>query len=251
MPDYLPAWLILAIIAPAVGSFLGVLVVRLPQGRGIVSGHSRCEHCQHVLGPRDLLPVASWLWLNGKCRYCGASIGTLYPAIELAALAIVAWAATVIGDGVLVASCILGWILLALTVTDWRDYLLPDLLTLFLLLAGFGIIYLINPEQFLDHIIGAGVGFAGFAILAWAYRVLRGREGLGLGDAKLLGGIGAWVAWQGLASVILIAAALGLLVALARSLMGARLNITDRVPFGAFLAGGAWLVWLYGPLILG
>ena len=251
MPDYLPAWLILAVIAPAIGSFLGVLVMRLPQGRGIVSGRSHCDHCKHALGLRDLVPLASWLSLKGKCRYCGVRLARLYPAIELAALAIVVWAATVIGGGVLIASCILGWTLLALSLTDWRDHVLPDMLTLFLLLTGLGAAYLIDPAQFLDHIIGAGVGFLAFAVLAWVYRVLRGREGLGFGDAKLLGGIGAWVAWQGLASVILFAAALGLLVVLARGLMGTRLSATDRVPFGTFLAGAGWLVWLYGPLTLG
>jgi leader peptidase (prepilin peptidase)/N-methyltransferase len=124
-------------------------------------------------------------------------------------------------------------------------------LTLFLLLAGLAAAYFITPAQFLDHVIGAGAGFSAFAILAWAYRFIRGREGLGFGDAKLLGGLGAWVAWQGLATVVLFAAVLALAGVLVRGLQGARLNLNDRVPFGAYISAAGWLVWLYGPLALG
>ena len=250
MPEILPAWLIMAIIAPAIGSFIGVLVIRLPEGRAVVANRSACEHCGHVLGARDLIPLASWLWLRGKCRYCGARLSTLYPAIELAALAIVAWAATVTGGLVLVASCVLGWTLLAVAVTDWRSYLIPDALSLFLLLTGFASVFAFDPIHFTDHVIGAGAGVLSFSLLAWGYRALRGREGLGFGDAKLLGGLGAWLAWDGLPSVILFGAVLGLCVVLAKSFAGARLKATDRIPFGAFLAAGGWLVWLYGPFSL-
>ena len=250
MPDYLPAWLILAIIAPAIGSFIGVLAVRLPEGRGVLAGRSICDHCGHVLGPRDLVPLGSWLWLRGKCRYCDARIARLYPAIELAALAVVVWAATVTSGTVLIASCILGWTLLALAVTDWRSYVLPDALTLFLLLSGFVAAFMFDPARFSDHIFGTGAGTFLFAFLAWAYWRLRGREGLGLGDAKLLGGLGAWLAWDGLPSVIFFGAGLGLVAVLVRSLAGQPMKTTDRIPFGPFLAAGGWLVWLYGPLNL-
>src|SRR5262245_49760787 len=114
MPDTIPAWIILAVIAPFIGSFIGVLAMRLPEGRSVIAGRSQCDHCGHVLGARDLVPFASWLWLRGKCRYCDKAISALYPAIELAALAIVVWAATATGGLVLIASCILGWTLLAL-----------------------------------------------------------------------------------------------------------------------------------------
>jgi len=246
MPNYL--WLILAIIAPAIGSFIGVLAVRLPEGRGVAAGRSLCDHCGHVLHARDLVPLASWLWLRGKCRYCGGSIATLYPAIELAALAVALWAAAVTSGAVLVASCVLGWILLALAVADWRSYVLPDALTLSLLLGGFVAAFLFDPLHFNDHIFGAGAGAFGLAIVAWVYREFRGHEGLGLGDAKFLGGLGAWLGWQALPSVILFGACLGLIAVMIKSLAGKPMKPTDRIPFGPFLAVAGWLVWLYGPL---
>lgn len=250
MPDTLPAWLILAIIAPFMGSFLGLLAMRLPEARRVIAGRSVCDRCGHVLGARDLVPLASWLWLSGKCRYCGARIGTQYPIIELAALAIVIWAATATSGGVLVASCIFGWTLLALGVADWRSFVLPDALTLTLLLTGFVAASVFDPLHFEDHVFGVGAGTFGLAILGWIYRNMRGREGLGLGDAKLLGGLGAWLGWEGLPSVILFGAGLGLVFVLAKSLAGKPVKTMDRIPFGPFLAGAGWLVWLYGPLSL-
>lgn len=249
MPEFLPAWLILAIVALPIGSFIGVLVVRLPRERPVIADRSRCEHCHHVLGPRDLIPLVSWLSHKGRCRYCGARMGIFYPLVEFAALGIVLWAATVASGWVLIASCVLGWALLALALIDWRDLVLPDPLTLFLLLSGLAAAFAIDPSQLNDRLIGAAAGFALFALLAWGYRAVRKREGMGFGDAKLIGGLGAWVSWQGLATVVLFAAVLGLLVVLGRALMGARLSATDRLPFGTFLALAGWLVWLYGPLI--
>jgi leader peptidase (prepilin peptidase)/N-methyltransferase len=89
------------------------------------------------------------------------------------------------------------------------------------------------------------------AAAAYLYRLLRNREGLGLGDAKLMAAIGAWVGWQQLPSVLLFASLLGLLFAVAMSFRGRRISLSDRLPFGAFLAAGGWLVWLHGPLMGG
>jgi len=149
---------------------------------------------------------------------------------------------------VLIASSILGWTLLALALIDWRTYLLPDPLVGFLLATGFVAALFIVPEHVLDHLIGAAAGFVVFAGLGHMYRRMRGRDGLGLGDAKLLAGLGAWVSWDGLASTVLFAAGLSLLTLFARMLVGARFTLTDRLPFGTFLAAAGWLVWLYGPL---
>jgi leader peptidase (prepilin peptidase)/N-methyltransferase len=102
-----------------------------------------------------------------------------------------------------------------------------------------------------DHLIGAAAGFAVFAGIAAIYRRLRGREGLGLGDAKLLAALGAWVGWQGLPTIVLYAALAGLLWAIAGALRGAPLHARHRIPFGPFLSLAGWLVWLYGPLTLG
>ena len=131
-----PTVLLLIVIAPFIGSFLSVLVVRLPQDEGVVFGRSACRSCARTLAPRDLVPVLSWLLLGGRCRQCHAAIGLLYPAMELGALAIAIWSVAVMPGWLAAATAGLGWVLLALAVIDWRDMLLPDVLTLPLAVAG-------------------------------------------------------------------------------------------------------------------
>jgi leader peptidase (prepilin peptidase)/N-methyltransferase len=247
----LPLWLPLLVVAPFLGSFLGTLILRLPARRPVLLARSQCDHCQAPLTAADLVPLASWLILRGRCRHCGAAIGAFPLFVELAAMLVVAWAAAQTTGAVLVASCVLGWLLLALAVTDWRVYLLPNPLTLALALSGLAATALIDPDGMADRIIAMVAGFAVFAAIAWLYRQLRHREGLGLGDAKLLGALGAWVSWQGLPSVVLYAAVSGMIAVLALSLLGRRLSATMRIPFGTFLALGGWIVWLYGPLMFG
>lgn len=243
-----PGWLWPVLASPFIGSFLGVLVTRLPQGQPVIAGRSACDQCGHPLGPLDLVPIASWLALRGRCRHCGASITVLPLAIELGALLIALWAASVSDGLALWAGCILGWTLLALAAIDFRDGILPDVLTLPLIVLGLVATYLLSPWQISDSTIGAAAGFVVFALVRWLYQRLRGREGLGLGDAKLLAASGAWVAWDGLPSVVLIGAAAGLAVALIMSWRGERLALDQRLPFGPALCLGTWLVWLYGPI---
>lgn len=242
-------WLVL--VAPFIGSFLGVLALRLPQGCGVVIGRSRCDACEHVLVVSDLIPYISWLWLHGRCRYCKTPVGFFYPLMEFAALAVPLWAATVTAGPVLIASCVLGWTLLALAASDWRTYLLPDPLVVFLLIAGLSVTALLLPMQLAAHLLGAAAGYIAFAIIAWTYRKMRGSEGLGLGDAKLLAALGAWLSWDGLPSVVLLAAIMGLTGVLVSAAAQRRFDGFDRferIPFGSFLAMGSWIVWLYGPL---
>jgi leader peptidase (prepilin peptidase)/N-methyltransferase len=106
--------------------------------------------------------------------------------------------------------------------------------------------YAIDPNTLADHLIGAALGFVVFATIAFAYVRLRGFEGLGMGDAKLMAALGAWLGWQGLPTALLFAAFTALAYVLARSLAGRR--VTDPIPFGTFLALGGWLVWMFGPL---
>ena len=241
-------WLIL-LASPFIGSFLGLLVDRIPQGRTVISGRSRCERCGHVLAARDLLPFASWLWLRGRCRYCKERIGLFAPAMELAALAIAIWAASETSGWIFAASCLFGWWLLVLAAIDWRTFILPDVLTLPLAVVGIVISYAIDPAGPTGHLIGALAGFLVFAALGFAYARLRGREGLGFGDAKLMAALGAWLSWQGLPTVLLLAAMTGLLFVLGRSVLHRRLAPAEPIPFGTFLAFAGWLVWLYGPLM--
>ncbi len=244
-------WPIALIAAPFVGSFLGVLARRLPAGEGVVLGRSACPHCGHALGPRDLVPILSWALAGGRCRHCGARLGIFYPAVELMALAVAAWAAAVMDGWLVWASCALGWALLALALIDWRHLLLPDSLTLPLIPAGLAVAYALEPAALADHAIGGVAGFAALFAVAAAYRQLRGHEGLGLGDAKLLAAAGAWVSWTGLPSVMVIAGATGLALALVSVLRGRPPGWTRAVPYGTYLALATWIVWLHGPLVPG
>ncbi len=243
-----PGWLWPVLAAPFIGSFLGVLVTRLPEGRPVAGGRSACDHCGHKLGPLDLVPIASWLALRGRCRHCGAKITALPLVIELGALLVALWAASVSDGLALWAGCILGWALLTLAAIDFREGILPDVLTLPLIAAGLVATYFLAPGQMLDNAIGAVAGFAFFAAVRFLYRRLRGREGLGLGDAKLLAASGAWVTWNGLPSVVLIGAAAGLVLVLVTARRGEQLTLNQRIAFGPALCLGTWLVWLYGPI---
>ena len=243
-----PATLFAIVAAPVVGSFLATLALRLPAGRGL-GGRSQCPACATTLTPRDLVPLLSWALTGGRCRHCGARLGGFYPLVELAALAVALWAATEFDGWQLWAVCGLGWALLALAIIDARHFLLPDGLTLPLIPAGLAVAWLDGTAAFIDAALGALAGFAVFAAVAVAYRRLRGREGLGLGDAKLLGAAGAWVSWFGLPYIVLVAS----LTALAATLIGAaragRLDPAAPVPYGAYLGLATWLVVLYGPLL--
>jgi leader peptidase (prepilin peptidase)/N-methyltransferase len=242
--------LAIVVAAPLVGSFVGVVIERLPAGRPILLGRSTCDACSAMLGARDLVPLVSWLWQRRRCAYCRAHLGAFYPAIELAALAVALSAAWLITGWLLVASCLLGWTLLGLAMIDHRHFLLPDVLTLPLIPAGLAVAYAIEPALLPGHILGALAGFAAFAAIAFVYRRLRRREGLGLGDAKLLAAAGAWLGWQALPGLVVIAAVCALAIALARTVAGDALSATTKIAFGSYLALAFWLVWLLGPLIL-
>jgi len=237
----------LALVALAIGSFAGTLVLRLPAGEGI-DGRSRCRACGTALGPRELVPVASWLAQRGRCRACGARLSWFYPAIELAALALALWAWSVTDGWLLWASCALAWTLLVLALIDFEHQILPDALTVPLIALGLGVAWFAAPGAILDNVAGAALGFVLFAAVAAAYRRWRGREGLGGGDAKLLAALGAWVGLSGLPSVVLIGSLAALAGALAARALRRGGALHDRVPFGPALALAGWLVWLYGPL---
>jgi leader peptidase (prepilin peptidase) / N-methyltransferase len=237
----------LLLVAPFVGSFLGVLIRRLPEGLTIAWARSRCPWCETRLGVRDLVPMLSWLAVKGRCRYCGHRLGWFYPGVELAAVA-VALAAVAVNrgeDGWL--DCVLGWWLLTLGWIDARSWLLPDPLTLPLILAGLAAAAAFDPEQLTGRALGAALGYLSLLATAALYRVLRGREGLGRGDAKLLAASGAWVGAAALPQVILFAALSALVIAGCLRLGGVRLGIYSALPFGPLIALATWLVWLFGP----
>lgn len=242
------------LLAPFIGSFAGSVILRLPAGLGFLGGRSRCDHCAQRLEARDLFPILSWLRSRGRCRHCGVRVGAFYPAVELAALAVAISAVSLLGDAelwLIAASLCLGWTLLILGWIDFRARLLPDLLVLPLAVLGLGVAALLPGEAWSDHLIGAAAGFGLFALTALVYRAWRGRDGLGWGDAKLMGAAGAWVSWQGLPSVLVIGCGGLLLVLLIGRLAGRRLRRDEELPLGTALCFAIWAVWLLGPLELG
>ena len=207
---------------------------------------SRCEACRQPLGAADLVPVVSYLMLRGRCRRCGARIASFYLAVELAALAVAAIAVAALPDpATICCGCALGWTLLALAWIDFEAFILPDALTLPLVLAGLAATYWLEPETLTAHAAAAALGYLLFRSVAWAYRRFRGRDGLGQGDAKLMAAAGAWVGVTALSGVLLGGAVLTLAVALVDALRrGEGLRATTRLPFGPGLCAALWVVWL-------
>ena len=235
-------------IAPITGSFLGVLALRIPAGRKVLIDRSTCDACGHVLGFLDLMPVVNWMVSRGRCRYCGERVSPFYPLIELAALAVVLWAWTVASGPELWAGSILGWLLMVLALINTRHFTVPDELVLPLITVGFAAAAITGTGAMVDSLAGAGIGFGwGLAMAAVDAKFDR-RAGLGSGEARLLAAAGAWVGWQGLPDVAVVA----LLAALAVAVVHARARSADRrLPVGACVCLATWLAWLYGPLILG
>ena len=234
--------------APFIGSFIGLVIDRLPEGRNVLFGRSICDHCAQPLPPSSLLPLISYTLQRGRCRDCAAPLRLFYPLIELAALAVAISAAFFLDGWILFASLYLGWSLLTLAVIDAREKILPDPISMPLIPVGLATIALLGPEQLPTHLIGTLLGFLSLAAVAWTYRQVRGRDGLGLGDAKLFAAAGAWLGWPALPGVLLMAALAALAVALARSAIGDRLDATDEIAFGPYLASAFWASWLLGPL---
>lgn len=254
----MPSWLLTLLVAPVVGSFAGVLIRRLPEGRPVGMARSACEACGHVLTARELVPLLSFAAQHGRCRACGAAIGRFHLLVELAAVAVAASAVladVVAGDaaggGALWATCGLGWALMTLAWIDARHFLLPDVLTLPLLLGGLAACAALEPSALepgalQDRLLGAVAGYGGLRGVALLYRALRGREGIGAGDAKLLAACGAWLGWAALPGLLLGAALAGLLVAGAMRLRGVAVGRATAVPFGPMLAAACWVLRLWG-----
>ena len=235
----------LGLFGALLGSFIATLVIRWPQERSVVRGRSHCDACDAVLRPRDLIPLLSALLSQGRCRRCKAGIDPRHWQIELAALGIGAVAGLVVpGPGAL-AGAVFGWLLLALAALDISDFWLPDPLTLALALFGVAAGLAGLEPPLVDRLIGGAAGFAALWLVGFTYKRLRGREGLGGGDPKLLGAIGLWLGWRMLPAVLLLAALIGFALVLLGMLRGRAAKLDDRVPFGALLAIAAYPAWLF------
>jgi len=234
------------VLGLAIGSFVAVLTLRWPAGRAIAGAtRSACDNCDAPLAARDLVPVLSFLWLRGRCRHCGAAIAGRHLWIELAAGGIGALSLGLYPDAAGAAGALFGWALLALAILDIEHFWLPDRLTL--PLAGFGLAagFWLAPEL-LERAIGAAIGFGALALVAALYRSATGRDGMGGGDPRLMGAIGAWLGPAALPFVLLLAASLGLVLAGVDRLRGRPVDRTTPLPLGALLAVTAWPLWLAG-----
>ena len=232
------------VLGAIVGSFLATLMIRWPRGRSVIAGRSRCDSCGVALGPRDLVPLLSYAALHGRCRRCGNSIDRRHIATELAAASIGLIALVAHPLPLAAITLFLGLWLLLLAALDVEHHWLPDRLTLPLIplglvagWAGFG-----PPLD--QRLIGAVLGWAVLFLIAAAYRRLRGREGMGGGDPKLLAALGAWVGVLQLPFILLGAGLLGLAAALLMRLRGETVTGASRLPLGALMAVTAWPVWI-------
>lgn len=243
----LPAWLWAAgggLLGLLIGSHLATLVVRWPTGQEASCGRSRCDGCGRTLGPAELLPLLSYIMMQGRCRTCGNAIDRVHPTIEvLAGLVGLLSFLFEPGWGGL-AGAVLGWLLIALATLDLRHFWLPDRLTLALAFAGLAFAAVV-PPPLADRLIGAGAGYGALASIAWVYRRTRGRDGMGGGDPKLLGALGLWLGWRALPLLLLGASLLGLAGALAARLAGRPVGLDARLPLGTLLAIVAWPLWCW------
>ncbi|MDB5681781.1 MAG: peptidase, partial [Sphingomonas bacterium] len=203
MPDW--AWPAgLGVLGAIVGSFLATLVIRWPRERSVIGGRSQCDGCGRTLRVWELVPLVSALASRGRCRSCGAAIDPRHWQIELGCAVLGVISGLAVPGPVGVAGAVFGWVLLTLAALDVAEFWLPDALTGTLAAAGLATIA-VAPPEWPDRLIGGAAGFVSLWLIAFAYRRLRGRDGLGGGDPKLLGAIGLWVGWAMLPFVLLLA----------------------------------------------
>lgn len=225
------------------GSFLATVILRWPQGRSALVGRSACDRCGRALRPHELVPILSAIMQRGRCRTCGGSIEPLHLQVELAC-AVAGGVAFWLAPGIEGAGwAVLAWALLPLAILDWRHFWLPDALTLPLAFLGFTLGQWVTDVATVDRVIGAIAGYLSLLAISLGYRALRGREGLGLGDAKLFGALGAWFGWQALPFLALGASVMGLAIVAVGAASGRNVSAATRVPLGAFLCAAAIPAW--------
>jgi leader peptidase (prepilin peptidase)/N-methyltransferase len=260
-------WLTVGVVGLCVGSFLNVVIHRLPQMMqaqwqadcaelagaepapaapyNLFTPGSRCPNCATPIGALQNVPIASWLWLRGRCAACAAPISVRYPLVELFTgllSVLVAWR---FGYGAQLAAALpFVWMLVALTFIDLDTQLLPDditfpLLWLGLLVNAFGIV-----TDLRSAVLGAAGGYLILWSVYWGFRLLAKKEGMGYGDFKLLAALGAWCGWQVLPFMVLVSAGAGAILG-GLLLWLSRRGVDTRLPFGPYLAlgGVAGLLW--------
>jgi leader peptidase (prepilin peptidase)/N-methyltransferase len=267
-------WIVVAaVVGLLVGSFLNVVILRLParidamwrnEAReilelptdetplppGIVVESSHCPHCKHKLAMRDNIPLFGWLFLGGRCRYCKAPISIQYPLVELLTgvlSALIVWKFGASWAGL--AGLVFTWLLIALSGIDFRTQLLPDSLNYPLLWIG---LLLSLCSMFTTpnlSIIGAVVGYLSLWSVYWLFKLLTGKEGMGYGDFKLLAAMGAWMGPSALLPVILLSSLIGALFGVVL-IATRKLGRDVPMPFGPFIAAAGWVWFMAGDTLL-
>ena len=236
-------------IGLCIGSFLNVVIYRLPLKKSIVSPPSRCRNCDYLLHWYDNIPVFSWLWLGGRCRKCGTIVSIQYPIVELitgALFVLVIWLTPV---GPLLASrLILVCILIALFGIDLEHQILPNSITLPGIAIGL-LFSLIAPPGWRDALVGALLGGGILYGIAWGYYLWRREEGMGMGDVKMLAMIGAFLGWKAVIVTLVLSSFAGAIIGLGMMAVQ-KGDMKYALPFGTFLAIGTVIAMFVGdPLV--
>ena len=263
--------LFFGVIGLLIGSFLNVVIYRLPKmmqresdnyvasesGKdlpftdryNLMVPRSSCPHCQHQIGALENIPVISYLVLRGKCSACKAPISPRYPIIETITGVLSAFMIWHFGSGYMgLAAVVFCWFLIAATMIDTDTQLLPDDLTLPLLWIGLGINLYSTFASLENAVIGAILGYLSLWTVYWLFKLLTGKEGMGYGDFKLLAALGAWMGWSMLPLIILLSSLVGAVVGLTMIVLG-KMGFSKQIPFGPYLAGAGLIALVYGQTI--
>ena len=245
-PPPIQSVILAGLLGLLVGSFLNVAILRLPAAMSLIRPRSHCPRCGETLKWRHNIPVFSWLALRGRCAYCGTRISVQYPIVELATAAI--WAGNVYVFGLTphaAQAVVMMSILLAVAVTDGREYVIPDELSLGGVVAGLAMSFLPGSPTPVGSLIGVLVGGGVLWVIAIVGTKIFGEDAMGGGDVKLMAMIGAFVGWQGTLLALFVASILATIVFVPLNMRSKRL-----VPFGIFLAIGGAVTFAWGERLL-
>jgi leader peptidase (prepilin peptidase)/N-methyltransferase len=244
----LPALLVAAMVGLVVGSFLNVCIYRLPRRESVAWPGSHCPQCGHAIAWYDNIPVFSYLWLRGRCRHCRVRIPVRYLLVEIVTAALFVSIVAITPPGVLLASrLVFGCALIVLFVIDLDHRILPNVITVPGILVGLVFSTFSEPgwqSSLIGIVAGGGIPLA----IAWLYERIRGHEGLGMGDVKMLAMIGGFLGWQRMLLTLLLGSFLGSLVGMGFIVAGK--GARYALPFGTFLALGALATIVVGDRFL-
>jgi leader peptidase (prepilin peptidase)/N-methyltransferase len=240
----------LAVFGLMVGSFLNVCIGRIPAGESIVSPGSRCPSCRKPIAWYDNVPVLSYLLLGGRCRACKARISLRYPIVEIVTAVAFVLQGLALGEAaqdqlpLLGARLLFTALLITLFCTDLDTMRLPDVLTIPGIGAGL-VLSVWLPPGIVASLIGAALGAAIPYAIRWLWFRMKGVEAMGLGDVKMLAMIGAFLGWQQVLVVLFLSSLTGAVIGVTLAALKGR-TLASRLPFGTFLALGAYAASLWG-----